>query len=47
LRAGELDASLKFELLFYRLDSLFAPKADRKYAASGSSPSRRVSGAPS
>ena len=29
---SELDASLKFELLFYRLDSVFAPNADRKYA---------------
>jgi len=29
---SELDASLKFELLFYRLDSVYAPNADRKYA---------------
>jgi len=29
--AGQ-DASLKFEMLFYRLDSVFGPNADRKHA---------------
>jgi len=29
---SELDASVKFEMLFYRLDSVFAPNADRKFA---------------
>jgi hypothetical protein len=29
---SEFDASLKFEVLFYRLESVFAPNADRKYA---------------